>query len=227
MNDFDINHKNEQYKQVRQCFGQRSDEVEKVINNEKQIEAMGVEAGKGIDVYQSNVQWMKMSQINFEGRREGRLHQLIHDKQIKRLQEKKFRQVQETAIDQQRGIVELRDGMDSLDKNRDQSILNEFAVDLFGFWDSKKDGQIAVSEVVKDMIAIGLAPGEGFLLKMISIALKLPLKDLSSQFFSQKDFQKLSQSSRLVARILKVLNENVKDLLLTKKQLLRQTTNHT
>lgn len=82
---------------MRECFGQRNDEVTKVINNEKQIEDMGAEANKGKDIYESNVQWMKMSQVNFEGRREGKLNQVIHDKQIKSLQEKKFKQQQEAA----------------------------------------------------------------------------------------------------------------------------------
>ena len=170
MKDYDINHKNQQYKQVRECFGYRADEVEKVLNNEKQIESMGLEANKGADVYKSNMQWMKMSQVNCEGRREGKLNQLIHDKEIKRLQQKKFQQVQETVTAQQRVLFQQADAQESLDKNRDQSILNEFAGDLFGSCNSKGEGRIAVSEVVKEMIAIGLAPGETFLLKMISIA---------------------------------------------------------
>ena len=66
--------------------------------------------------------------------------------------------------------------------------MNEFAGDLFEFWDEKKEGRVLASDIVKDMLAIGLAPGKDFLAKMISIALRIPIKDFPKAFVTIKDF---------------------------------------
>ena len=86
----------------------------------------------------------------------------------------------------------------------------EFAEQLFQFWDEDKLGSIPLDVIVRDMLSIGLAPSQDLLLRMISIVLKQPASALASYRVTAKDLQKMCQSSRLVNRLLRILNESVK-----------------
>ena len=86
----------------------------------------------------------------------------------------------------------------------------DFAQELFSFWDSEQNGFVAIKDVLKDMMAIGLAPNCDLLTKMICIILRRPMSTILKETLTVKDFMKICGSSRLVSRILKVLNESVR-----------------
>jgi len=68
-----------------------------------------------------------------------------------------------------------KDTMDQQDKNREHNLILEFVAELFNFWDEEKSGFIPLDIIVKDMMAIGLAPSNELLVRMISIVLKMPI----------------------------------------------------
>lgn len=48
-----------------------------------------------------------------------------------------------------------------------------------------------MEDIIKDMLAIGLAPSNDFLIKMISIVLKKPMSSILKERLMLKDFHKL------------------------------------
>lgn len=63
------------------------------------------------------------------------------------------------------------------------------------------------------MIDIGLATNRDYVYRLISIALKKPQNAVSNLKVSGEDFKKLTVSSRMVNRILKILNQSTAAML--------------
>eukprot|EP00347_Sterkiella_histriomuscorum_P019983 403339546 len=219
MNEFNINDRNEQYKQARECHGFRLSEIEKAYQNmkfQKETELSAKNQGKN-DNSENNMKFLKISNLNFDSKKEWKLNQLLQDKQLKELQEKKFQQQQ--ILQAKRNPTPLRNANpENMDKNKDHNNILEFADELFSFWDEQSEGFISIDTFVRDLLSLGLAPSADFLIRMISIVLKIPFSQISKAKLSLKDFQKLGNSSRLVNRILKILNDQVQYNISLKKK---------
>ena len=104
------------------------------------------------------------------------------------------------------------------DKNREQNMLIQFAENLFDVWDSDRDGYMLAHKLVENAVMLGLARNKEFIYRLISITLKKPLDGLESEKVTREEFAKLAHSSRLVNRILKIVNEATKAMLKDRKK---------
>lgn len=104
------------------------------------------------------------------------------------------------------------------DKNREQNMLIQFAENLFDVWDPDRDGYMLAHKLVENAVMLGLARNKEFIYRLISITLKKPLDGLESEKVTREEFAKLAHSSRLVNRILKIVNEATKAMLKDRKK---------
>ncbi len=65
-------------------------------------------------------------------------------------------------------------------------------------------------KLADNIISLGLAQNKEFIFRLMSILLKRPLDSLAKEKITKEEFSKLTHSSRLVNRILKILNETTK-----------------
>lgn len=75
-NEFNITHKNEQYKRVRNCFGARFTEAEKEKNNEQE-KAENTGANVKGDLFSQTMNWIKMNNVNVTEPQENKLIKLV------------------------------------------------------------------------------------------------------------------------------------------------------
>ena len=73
-------------------------------------------------------------------------------------------------------------------------------------------------KLVENAVMLGLARNKEFIYRLISITLKKPLDGLESEKVTREEFAKLAHSSRLVNRILKIVNEATKAMLKDRKK---------
>ena len=99
-----------------------------------------------------------------------------------------------------------KSGEGTLDKNREQNLIFEFAEELFKSWDQADDTYIEANILSKHLVDLGLATNRDFVYRMISVVLKKPLIAVHHMKVTCEEFKKMTISSRMVNRILKILN---------------------
>jgi len=67
LNEFNLLEKNEAYKLIRDCFGFRLGDRQRVLNMQKQMET---DLTKTSEVFQANMRWLEQGFLNVEGRQE-------------------------------------------------------------------------------------------------------------------------------------------------------------
>jgi hypothetical protein len=77
-------------------------------------------------------------------------------------------------------------------------------------WDPDRDGYMYGDKLAENICSLGLAMNKEFIFRLMSILLKRPLDNLAKEKITKEEFSKLAHSSRLVNRILKILNEATK-----------------
>jgi hypothetical protein len=77
-------------------------------------------------------------------------------------------------------------------------------------WDPDRDGYMYGEKLADCICSLGLAQNKEFIFRLMSILLKRPLNNLPKEKVTKEEFSKLTHSSRLVNRILKILNEATK-----------------
>ena len=92
-------------------------------------------------------------------------------------------------------------------------MLIQFSEDLFDMWDPDRDGYMYGDKLAECISSLGLARNKEFIFRIMSILLKRPLNSLSQEKVTKEEFTKLTHSSRLVNRILKILNEATKTMI--------------
>lgn len=103
------------------------------------------------------------------------------------------------------------------DRNREQNLLQKFATDLFAFWDKDNDGFLIGEKLARFAIAIGLAPSVEHFYTLLVITTRKPLVSIMKLKVTVDDFLKLINYSRVVNRVLKVLNDATKALVRARK----------
>ena len=96
------------------------------------------------------------------------------------------------------------------DKNREQNMLIRFSDELFDMWDPDRDGYMYGDKLADNISALGLSRNKEFIYRLMSLMIKKPLNTLAQEKITKEEFAKLTHSSRLVNRILKILNEATK-----------------
>jgi Ca2+-binding EF-hand superfamily protein len=69
--------------------------------------------------------------------------------------------------------------------------LKQFATDLFKIWDEGKQGRIKVKKIVKHFMALGLAPSDAALYKVIAVIKECDDKQVQEMTFSLGELQKI------------------------------------
>lgn len=85
-------------------------------------------------------------------------------------------------------------------------------------WDPDRDGYMYGDKLAENICSLGLAMNKEFIFRLMSILLKRPLDNLAKEKITKEEFSKLAHSSRLVNRILKILNEATKTMILEQKK---------
>jgi len=96
-------------------------------------------------------------------------------------------------------------------------MLMQFAEEVFGFWDQENDGYIVGAKIAERIIELGLAPNKEFVFRMLSGVIKLDFKVLHKYKVTFEQFKKLTLSSRMVSRLVKLLNQATLIMLKDKK----------
>ena len=190
INEFNIAQKNAAFGRIRECFGERKSEYEKLMSNSLE-QHLNAQMDKRQSAYDNSVKWLHTSQrFNIDSsKKEWVLRKFLQHKQL------------------------THDNKQHLDTNE----MGDFASELFKFC-AGDNPSLVVSEMVQDLMALGLAPSHEYLLKMMAIVLKKPVASLHQELMNANDFHKLcSSSSRIVNRVLRILNEHTKAYLCSKK----------
>jgi Ca2+-binding EF-hand superfamily protein len=91
-------------------------------------------------------------------------------------------------------------------------MLIQFAENLFDMWDPDRDGYMYGDKLAECVCSLGLAHNQEFVIRLMSIMLKRQLNKVGGEKVNKEEFTKLTHSSRLVNRILKIINEATKNM---------------